>query len=75
MESSDVPPWAKNLLVGVILCGGAIAFIALAWQAFTPGQRAMPSEEFHEVFQKSEEIDRKNWEKMWRDAGKTPPKS
>ena len=69
---SELTP-ARKVIVVLILAGSVASLwwsVALLWPV---RQQAMSPEAFQEVFRESERIDRENWEKMWRDAGRKAP--
>lgn len=65
----------SQILLALLFLGGAIGI----WQTGKTliGQkqpRPITGEEFRQVMEDHEAKDRIAWEKMWRDAGKKPPK-
>jgi ABC-type phosphate transport system auxiliary subunit len=66
----------KKAIVGVILIAGILGVVSIwssvskMWETQPP---AMPPEKFVETFKAADQVDRENWEKMWKEAGKKAP--
>lgn len=68
----DLSPVRRGIVL-LILAGGVIAAWRSASRLWPPRQEMLSPEAYQEVFRESERIDRENWEKMWRDAGRKAP--
>ncbi|VTS02706.1 unnamed protein product [Gemmata massiliana] len=74
METTKSRSWGQWMGIGAILVAGALS---VWWtvnnvmgETQPPGA---PPEKFMETFKSADEIDRANWDRMWKDAGKKPP--
>ncbi len=64
--------WVWPVIVAVLAAGaGSIWVTASTMREKQPP--AMPPEKFMEAFKAADAVDRENWEKMWKDAGKKAP--
>ncbi len=73
MATTKSGSWAQWAAVGAALVVGAAAIWWTAsgmWETQPP---ALPPEKFMEAFKAADAVDRENWERMWRDAGKKAP--
>ncbi|HAW30392.1 MAG TPA: hypothetical protein DCY03_20090 [Planctomycetaceae bacterium] len=63
-----------RVFLTLLFLGGAVGFWQTVKMVSGPEpQRAMSPGEVRETLEKMEAQDRKAWENMWREAGKTPP--
>lgn len=78
MQTIEADGWTtrKKAIVGAILIAGLVGIystwqtVSRMWEKQPP---AMAPEKFVETFKAADQVDRDNWEKMWKAAGKAPP--
>lgn len=68
----ELSPVRKGFVL-LILAGGMIAAWRAASRLWPPRQEMLSPEAYQEAFRESEQIDRQNWDKMWRSAGRKAP--
>ncbi|AMV22926.1 hypothetical protein VT84_00850 [Gemmata sp. SH-PL17] len=74
METTNPWSWGRRSAVGAILVAGALSVWWTVNNVMGETQPpAAPPEKFMETFKSADEIDRANWDRMWKDAGKKPP--
>ena len=71
MATTNARSWWWLAVVAALTAGAASAL----WAGFGRPEQppAMPPEQFMEKFKEADKVDRENWERMWREAGKKPP--